>query len=60
MMSNKPSTEQDSNYDKLDEMSVRDLLININREDHSVPQTIAKIIPQIEALIAATVEKLKA
>lgn len=59
MMSNKPSTEQDSNYDKLDEMSVRDLLININREDHSVPQTIAKIIPQIEALIAATVEKLK-
>ena len=40
-------------------MSVRDLLININREDHSVPQTIAKIIPQIEALIAATVEKLK-
>lgn len=59
-MSNKPSTEQDSNYDKLDEMSVRDLLININREDHSVPQTIAKIIPQIEALIAATVEKLKA
>ena len=58
-MSNKPSTEQDSNYDKLDEMSVRDLLININREDHSVPQTIAKIIPQIEALIAATVEKLK-
>ena len=60
MMSNKPSTEQDSNYDKLDEMSVRDLLTNINREDHSVPQTIAKIIPQIEALIAATVEKLKA
>lgn len=60
MMSNKPSTEQDSNYDKLDEMSVRDLLININREDHSVPQTIAKIIPQIEALIAAIVEKLKA
>ena len=60
MMSNKPSTEQDSNYDRLDEMSVRDLLININREDHSVPQTIAKIIPQIEALIAAIVEKLKA
>ena len=59
-MSNKPSTEQDSNYDRLDEMSVRDLLININREDHSVPQTIAKIIPQIEALIAAIVEKLKA
>lgn len=60
MLSNKPSTEQDSNYDKLEEMSVRDLLFNINREDHSVPQTIAKIIPQIEALIAATVEKLKA
>lgn len=59
-MSNKPSTEQDSNYDQLDEMSVRDLLININREDYSVPQTIAKIIPQIEALITATVEKLKA
>lgn len=40
-------------------MSVRDLLININREDKTVPQAIEKIIPQIEALVNIIVEKMK-
>ena len=41
-------------------MSVKDLLTNINKEDHTVPQAIAKIIPNIEILIERIVEKMKA
>lgn len=40
-------------------MSVRDLLININREDKTVPEAIEEIIPKIEALVQAVVEKMK-
>lgn len=39
-------------------MSVRELLQNINREDQTVPQAVAKAIPQLEALVQATVERL--
>lgn len=52
-------TEQDSSYHDLEKMSVRDLLININKEDKSVPFTIEKIIPQIEKLVAEIAEKMK-
>lgn len=55
----KRATEQDSNYNNLHQMTVGELLININQEDQTVPQTIAKILPSIEALITATVEKMK-
>ncbi len=40
-------------------MSVNDLLTNINKEDQTVPQAIAKIIPDIEILIERIVEKMK-
>lgn len=40
-------------------MSVKDLLTNINKEDHTVPEAIAKIIPDIEILIERIVEKMK-
>ena len=40
-------------------MSVKDLLTNINKEDHTVPQAIAKIIPNIEILIERIVEKMR-
>src|SRR5688572_6671848 len=40
-------------------MSVRDLLTNINREDKSVPQAIEKVIPRIEMLVNAVVEKMR-
>jgi Predicted sugar phosphate isomerase len=40
-------------------MSVLDLLNNINREDRSVPLAIEKVIPKIEPLVVATVEKMK-
>ncbi|HEY3403045.1 MAG TPA: N-acetylmuramic acid 6-phosphate etherase [Ohtaekwangia sp.] len=53
------TTESSSAYQHLEQMSVRDLLININREDKTVPQAIEKIIPQIEALVNIIVEKMK-
>ena len=40
-------------------MSVYDLLLNINNEDKTVPLAVEKALPQIEKLVAATVEKLK-
>jgi len=52
-------TESDSHYDKLEDMSVRELLENINREDKTVPIAVEKAIPQIEALANAIVEKMK-
>jgi len=41
-------------------MSVHELLTNINREDRSVPAAIEKVIPAMEALVNAIVEKMKA
>jgi N-acetylmuramic acid 6-phosphate etherase len=55
----KKVTESDSNYDRLESMSVEDLLTNINREDQSVPKTIEKIIPAISELIKAIVPRMK-
>ncbi|MCP4520664.1 MAG: N-acetylmuramic acid 6-phosphate etherase [Cytophagales bacterium] len=52
-------TEATSNYQNLDQMSVTELLQNINKEDHTVPQAVEKAIPQIEKLIAITVEKMQ-
>lgn len=40
-------------------MSVKDLLTNINKEDHTVPEAIAKVIPDIEILVEKIVEKMK-
>jgi N-acetylmuramic acid 6-phosphate etherase len=53
------TTEKDSNYTNLEEMSIRELLININQEDQSVPSAIQKAIPKIEILIKNIVPKLK-
>ncbi|WP_347159634.1 N-acetylmuramic acid 6-phosphate etherase [Pontibacter chitinilyticus] len=53
------TTESASNYDRLEQMSVRELLENINREDKTVPLAVEKAIPQLEALINATVEHLQ-
>jgi len=56
----KPTTESDSHYERLEEMSIRELLVNINREDQSVPLAVERAIPQIEMLVAATAERMKA
>jgi N-acetylmuramic acid 6-phosphate etherase len=53
------TTESSSSYDNLESMSVRDLLTNINREDKTVPQAIEKVIPRIEMLVNAVVEKMR-
>jgi N-acetylmuramic acid 6-phosphate etherase len=51
-------TEQDSLHRGLENMSTRDLLININKEDRSVPISVSNAIPEIETLIEAVYEKL--
>jgi len=40
-------------------MSVRELLECINQEDKTVPLAVERTIPRIEALVAATVERLR-
>ncbi|WP_333875955.1 N-acetylmuramic acid 6-phosphate etherase [Flavobacterium sp.] len=54
------TTEQSSHYDRLEQMSVHDLLVNINKEDQTVPLAVAQALPQIEALITQVVAKMKA
>ena len=54
------TTEASSKYDNLEDMSVNDLLININQEDVSVPYAVARTIPQIEALVSKIIDKMKA
>ncbi len=53
------TTEQDSNYNHLEKMSVNDLLTNINKEDKTVAFAVEKAIPQIEQLVVQIVTKLK-
>ncbi|WP_204345480.1 N-acetylmuramic acid 6-phosphate etherase [Psychroserpens algicola] len=53
------TTEQDSNYNHLEKMTINELLTHINNEDKSVPLAVEKAIPQIEALVAQIVPKLK-
>lgn len=53
------TTESTSFYDDLEHMSVHDLLVNINREDKTVPLAIEKVIEKIEPLIDNIVEKMK-
>jgi N-acetylmuramic acid 6-phosphate etherase len=53
------TTESSSHYNQLENMSVAELLLNINREDHGVPLAVEKVIPKIEALIKVISEKMK-
>jgi N-acetylmuramic acid 6-phosphate etherase len=55
----KRTTEQSSRYDHLEKMSTRELLININREDETVPAAVKKAIPSIKKLVDAAWEKMK-
>jgi N-acetylmuramic acid 6-phosphate etherase len=57
-MAFKKTTEQASNYRHLEQMTVEQLLQNINREDSSVPIAVHKAIPQIEKLIEAAADKM--
>ena len=53
------TTEQDSNHNHLEKMSVSELLENINKEDKTVPYAVERSLPQIEGLVNQIVEKLK-
>jgi N-acetylmuramic acid 6-phosphate etherase len=53
------TTEQSSKYDNLEQMTIQELLFNINSEDKTVAFAVEKALPQIEKLVSATVEKLK-
>lgn len=52
-------TEQSSKYSNLDKMSTKELLVNINREDKTVPVTVEKCLPQIEKLVDGVVERIQ-
>jgi len=52
------TTESPSHYSHLEKMSVHELLVNINKEDKTVPHAIEKVIPEIELLVNAIVEKM--
>ena len=54
-----PSTERPSNYENLQDMSVRELLENINREDQKVALVVATIVPQVEAFVNALIERMQ-
>jgi N-acetylmuramic acid 6-phosphate etherase len=58
-MSFTKTTEQSSHYDRLEQMSVHDLLTNINNEDKTVPLAVEKALPQIESLVTQVVAKMK-
>ncbi len=53
------TTEENSRYNHLEQMSVHDLLTNMNGEDKKVADAIEKIIPQIEALVNHIIPKMK-
>ena len=53
------TTEQDSNYNHLEKMSVLEVLTNINNEDKKVALAVEKALPQIEALTHKIVQQLK-
>lgn len=53
-------TESSSYYNHLEQMSIRDLLTNINKEDKTVPFAVERIIPSIEKLVEVIVQKMKA
>ena len=58
-MSFTKTTESDSDYDNLENLSVSELLRNINSEDKTVPLAVEKSLPQIIKLTEKVSEKLK-
>ena len=53
------TTEQASNYDGLERMSVHDLLAAINNEDAKVHRAVQKALPQIERLVEQIVLRMQ-
>jgi N-acetylmuramic acid 6-phosphate etherase len=53
-------TEQPSAYRHLEKMSVEEILVDINKEDKTVPFVVEKAIPQIEKLVSVICDKMLA
>ena len=53
------TTEKDSHYDHLEQMTISEILQSINQEDQTVPLAVAKALPQIEHLVAVVAGKMK-
>ncbi|MBF9236406.1 N-acetylmuramic acid 6-phosphate etherase [Hymenobacter sp. BT683] len=54
------TTESPSEYNHLETLSTAELLAGMNQLDQTVPQTVAKALPQIELLVEAIVARLAA
>jgi N-acetylmuramic acid 6-phosphate etherase len=54
------TTEAPSQFNHLETLSTTELLAGMNQLDQTVPQTVAKALPQIEALVEAIVARLGA
>ncbi|MES2427965.1 MAG: N-acetylmuramic acid 6-phosphate etherase [Bacteroidota bacterium] len=54
------TTEKESNYQHLEQMSVAEILQNINKEDQTVAISVSKALPQIEKLATVVAERMKA
>jgi len=52
-------TESESDYNHLEQMSILDLLTNINKEDQTVPLAVQKVIPDIENVVERIVLQLQ-
>jgi N-acetylmuramic acid 6-phosphate etherase len=52
-------TEQSSLYDHLDQMPVREILEDINREDHKPADAVERVIPAIERLVELIVPRMR-
>ena len=59
MSSFRKITEQASNYNDLEKMSLETVLTSINKEDKTVPLAVEKALPQIEEVVRKAVEKLR-
>lgn len=53
------TTEQSSNYANLEQMTLNELLTNINLEDQSVAHSVQKALPEIEKLVTQIVINLQ-
>lgn len=53
------STEKESKYSHLEQMSTKELLLNMNQEDQLVPKIVKECIPSITALVDQIVPRLQ-
>ena len=52
-------TESSSNFDNLEKMTVKNLLLNINQEDSKVYKAVRMVIPHIEKLVKMIIPRMK-